>query len=484
MESNGAGKAGPIRLALGFSFLLLIGCTIFESKKVTNEVPIGSSGRNGIAYFLPTGKLHIIAIKSELRETNDLNPTIDTVAVTGYDSNYTSTITTSPVQPQVPSLKTNNASTLTVVTNQGAGVVITSTLQTTNSVENIPVANAPDKQVMKTIAEASSTVKTLGYKYPITVRPVYQVTVTEELEKDGDRMFLLDPNFTFNSADAFHVTVGANGFLTSITSTNSDKSADILVELAKAAAEGFKLSVGGLAPQDGALTYPDRVDVVFDPFDSDQRESATNALWNARLVLNLSSFSNPGSDPYAAWTNVNRVSKGIVYRPTLPYEIRIEGNREFRSKTVFLPNKAPLLLYNPQKAAFVTTIHQIGFSNGCLVDVSADKPSQGLALAKVPMQILQTLTSLPTNILQLKFDIKSATQKLQSLETNSAALTVADLESQLKLIEARQRLTNALLGSPTNDLNAQVAALEAQIKLLDVQQRLLEAQRSAQTNLH
>jgi hypothetical protein len=439
--------------------IAVAGCTALTSHWVDPSLtPIRKAGElTGVAYFLPTGKIRITATRVDTLVTNSAS---SIEIITNLFSKQI-TRTNAPPIPTGPTLTLSTlSSTNTVVTNyiNTNGVIITTNLLVSQQADtNHPASQAPMSEVVTQLDGTSKVAATTNAPV-VTTNYFYQVTIEERYEPDRRALFLLQPNLPWTSSDSMRVSVGTNGLLSTVASTNFDKTAEIFAELAKAAAEGFKLAAGvptGIAPLDQEQPgYPAKIDITFDPFDVDSLARAFRALQDAALTLEPddSFVEEPDKAPYYDSSKPATLanSRGIYYKPLLPYEIRIKGFRsQYITRTVFLPNRAPVLEFEVSRAAFVQKTTMISLSNGCIAEVYIDKPSQALALAKTPLTILQAFSSLPTNILQLKFDIKS--------------------------------LSNKVVGESTNALNNQLALTEAQIKLLDAQRRLAETQRNLAT---
>jgi hypothetical protein len=373
------------------TIFVLSGCSVFQSQWVDPaKAPPQKNKRQGLAYFLPLGKIHITAVRVDTLITN------------------------------LVSLKTNTQTTF--ITN--FTVTVSSTNFSTNTVTtNIVTVSQPKDEVSTTSS--------------------YQVTISEEYERDPQRIYLLNLSAPWTSEDQVGVVVGTNGFLNTINSTNADKSGDIVVELAKAAIESFKIAAGGFPTGAGFIQsnkpkYPQRIDLVFNPFEDTALQAAVTTLSDAGLDLDFQKSTSPSFTN--AWQNPSEEVDGFYYRPLLPYVLEIHGgNQQTISKTVLLPNEAPIFSYGVRRSAFVQRITQVKFVNGCLSEVYVSKPSEALELARTPIKIVQAVASIPTNLIQLKFDVSSARTKLLTQQSNEIAATMALIEAQRKLLELQQK---------------------------------------------
>ena len=382
------------KIKIGVAVLLaaaVTGCATFKSSKVA---PTGSpkiSQRNGIVYFLPLARLNI-------------------KATLGGSSSGEKAAAGTPAS-------INNV--VSVVVNSGP-------------------KDAGDTN--KPAVSGGDSVKS-AKTYTITIKEVY--------EPDPQQMFLLRPQFSSLSADTYRVGV-SNGLLTVINSTNSDKTGDILIDLAKIGIESFKLAVGFPLPAraQGAdrETTPQEFDLTFDPTDPEELAAAKVLVTNSHsgLTLDMITTNVPGN--YGrGWTTLNSTDNceefdGFFYRPALPYVVQISTkDGSAIRKTVFLPNEAPIVSYSPKRSAMVERVTSISLENGILKEVYVSKPSAIAAATKVPLSILQSVAALPTDLIQLKVNYNSAAKNLADSER-------AELDSMRALLAAQQ----AFLAAQTN----------------------------------
>lgn len=211
-------------------------------------------------------------------------------------------------------------------------------------------------------------------------------------------------------------------------------------------------------------SYPQKIDIAFDPFDAPQLAHAQAALNNALLTIdNAGEFSTPAiTEMYANWTNNPLKSKsGIFYRPPIPYEVRLsDAASNVVSTTVLLPNKSPILHLPMNKAPFVTAISQVTLSNGFVCSYSFSKPSSLNALASYPLVLLSSVTASLTNFIQLRLNLATGQNNLQSAaysaqaakntaylaQQNALLLSISNTMSLYNAQQALKVLTNSAAG--------------------------------------
>lgn len=375
-----------LRLSLAGALMVavLVGCSTLKSARVGNTPPAKPKHRSGIAYFLPRVRLNV---KASLAGGGGKEPAKDATQI-------------------------NNI--VTVVVNN----------------ETKPATNAP-------AGGASAQEKP---------NPVYQITINEMYEPDPAHLYLLRPQFNALAADTYRVVV-SNGLLTTISSTNADKSGEVIVDLAKIGIEAFKLAAGGppsMHVKTTAEKWPREIDVTFDPTDPVQLREAQQHLLDVKLNL---AFTNHGRFSFReGWRRVGGMSagkgeegNGFFYRPLLPYTVTLSNGSDgsFVSRTVLLPNEAPILSFCPQRAAFVERVTHVALENGTIKEVYFSKPSELSAAVKIPLGILQSIVALPADLIQLKINYHSQNKALIESQQKEIEALRTLLKSQKDLAEAQ-----------------------------------------------
>lgn len=283
-----------------------------------------------------------------------------------------------------------------------------------------------------------------------TNRYYYQVTITGIIEPDPEYMFVLRPKLSPWASDAMQINVNSQGLLTTVSSTNTDESGEVLVTLAQVAIESFKIAAGGVPTVKliGDKPLPKEVVVTFSPTDQDEINAAKAALENAQLELRVA--TNFSKFP-KRWTRLPAPDDapasfdGFFYRPALPFTISLSNAVERSSirQTVLLPNDAPILSFSPKRSPLVQRVTHVTLENGTLKEVSINKPSSVLAGVKIPLRILQAIVALPTELIQLKFNYSSTNEAL--LKSQAAELKALKdiLEAQRALASARTNQSSA-----------------------------------------
>lgn len=190
---------------------------------------------------------------------------------------------------------------------------------------------------------------------------------------------------------------------------------------------------------------PVLIDVSFNPFDQKDLDRAIATLKSGGLTLqNADSFRKVKNIYSSVSEGQYAKTGGIYYRPAAPYEVCVAdatGNAVWRS--IPLPNKSPILHLKMGKAALVTAVSQVAMTNGFISSYNVSKPSSALAAAEIPVTILSSITSSLTNLLQLKLNLATGQNALQ---TNQ----IVALSNSLALMNLQQQVNAALAAGKTN----------------------------------
>jgi hypothetical protein len=129
---------------------------------------------------------------------------------------------------------------------------------------------------------------------------------------------------------------------------------------------------------------------------------------------------------------------GIFYRPALPYTIAFTPKKDKTTatdkpvitKTIYVPNSAPIFLFNITRPAFVKYTQTIEFDNGMLKSATIKKPSEAVGFLSIPINIAKAVVSIPSAL--FKFQIENSKNELTSQKEV--------LEAQKNLLEAEKQL--------------------------------------------
>jgi hypothetical protein len=279
---------------------------------------------------------------------------------------------------------------------------------------------------------------TLGYFLPKGVIRLSIKESTGALTLTIETKYIPDPNhfYTLNYRpnagydDDINITLDANGMLSDINVTTTDKSVAIVGKLLEIAKEVAKIPLA-LPIKGKAEAFP-LIDTIIDPdifLDHDQTKID-------KLITELSPYIDKiyltPQDQGVAKIEEPSPQNGIYYRPLLPYELTLIGKKpsfDFTKKEIiYLPNRSPILSLDVRRGPFIQKVSHLKFTNGILTEIHITKPSEVLAALDIPLSIVKAIISLPTDLIQFKIDYSSKQEAL-----------VQQLQSQLEAERALRK---------------------------------------------
>jgi hypothetical protein len=329
--------------------------------------------------------------------------------------------------------------------------------------------------VKKTAFDAAKTALQTRAATPIsTTDKAFKVALKVELlppSADPAQAYLLSPHHSAFRDDEHKLIVSPAGLLTSTDIVATDRTADILVEVATFAGAIAGKAVG----RDGRTT--DDADKKCDQSADEYTGTVDFADHGSVQILNkdlqclgvrmqASGQYWPGSTrPVPGSRKTEAGIEGIVYRTPVQVQVRVEkcldsqGNcspdnpKWFPTEVVALslPQAGPIAFVR-QDAGFMTkTKYKLAFSDGVLTSYDASRPSEVLEVARTPMRTLNGF-----------FDGLSKVISLRTGQNNAeAALTTSDLAA----LQAQFALQNGQIVGQTGLTNAQLALLQSQFAL-------------------
>jgi hypothetical protein len=396
-----------VSLAIIVVALGVVGCSTLKTRDLSKASKVSENNRTGIAYFLPLGKLHIAAAKVTTLKTN--------------------------VPPETESqLRTTEKSITKTLTN--------------------PLPQGVE--ISKTIDSAYST-NLLQSQAVIIPRTVYNVTVEEVYERDPERLFLLSARMSPFADDTFHIGL-TNGLLHSIATTNVDRTGEVILKLGQIGIEAFKIAAGVPIPSGKVdvppAELPDKIDLVFDPFQSDELDNANRIFEPAGIAIHMN-----GKSPLPRLREVGnskekvQTSAGFFYRPLIPYSLVLSNALERRSKTVLLPNEAPIFIYNSRRSLFGTKSAQVVLQHGVITEVRTYKQSEVAGFIDIPLSLVRSVVALPSELVQLKVNYSNTNAALIKSQQATIDALLARLQSERKYLDALSATNSPDTGSGSTE---------------------------------
>jgi hypothetical protein len=263
---------------------------------------------------------------------------------------------------------------------------------------------------------------------------------------DTDERFVAVGHHVPSRTDTFSLKTNTSGLLSNADAIAEDQTAAIIVSLAGAGAglratttpltltEAFRPEARKNCLAEGPVPFS--VEFLLDPRElrdgTSKIESQLCALGAAyRFAL------TPLSKGPLAGGRVpsNEGDGGIYYRRELPHLLSIhrlnESNEPKLVKAILLamPNFSPREFLALEGGAFTKREYTNIFDNGILISHTASKPSELLAVAKIPVDVMKAIFSIPTELITLKVNYTNAGKDLA--------------EAQKAILEAAKALEDA-----------------------------------------
>lgn len=122
---------------------------------------------------------------------------------------------------------------------------------------------------------------------------------------------------------------------------------------------------------------------------------------------------------------------GILYRRDETHEVQLIGNdKVLISKQITMPNLSPISLVPFNSLPLVKTKNNAEFENGMLTSFDTNQPSSVLELVRLPARVVEGMLTAITTLIQLKIDYTSKNTGL--------------IGEEVKRLEAIQKFKNAL----------------------------------------
>jgi hypothetical protein len=300
--------------------------------------------------------------------------------------------------------------------------------------------------VLSLLLAARATDPHLVDKVTLTVLPA---------EADRSYQYVADLKHWINRDDELDLATTAGGLLTTVGVISTDRTGDILIELAALAAEVAKGMIA--VAEDGNLTRqatptPFTYEDVFDPAVPNEvarvneRLHALNAGY--RVCAGVDGTENcptiqenvPEPTPDAP-SNL----EGLVYRRPLPYRISVQKSVgdpvgswvPLRTVQVDLPNRGPVAVVPFNSGLLVRTEYDVAFADGMMTSRSAKRPSELFGVVTTLTGIAKELVSIPAEMLQLKVDYASKHESIAGSEAKivEAERDIAKLRDEIDKLQ-------------------------------------------------
>ncbi len=276
---------------------------------------------------------------------------------------------------------------------------------------------------------------------------------------DPDHTYVLSYTHDSMSTDEITVQTTPEGLLTLISTTTRDQSHSsalgivrLVGELAKAASplgpgaallSGPSLQSGGFRerPRPFSLT------VVVNPAADDFSTAVTEALEKIGVydVLVERSPGIPKGEKRSREELAAYCRTGACYRRAAPIAVQAFDRASGIGviNTVLLPNEGAVGRVDFQRRAFVENVATAHFEQGMLTELRYSDPSETAAAVNSPVEVVQSILSIPSAIWQSDSDTLNAERDLLATQGQL-------LDERARLLEAQERYRriNEAIGPP------------------------------------
>ena len=275
------------------------------------------------------------------------------------------------------------------------------------------------------------------------------------LVADESRLFTADLHHSALRDDELTLTVNTQGLLTSGKGVSTDRTGDIFTEIAKTIAVLAGNIPGTQTTQLKSVKSdkkpeckPVSMTLVADLLDTTQVGKVNTRLEESGLRMEVCGYGihlaeklcpEAGADKKPLYFDLptanGGMTPGLYYRRELPYIVKIFGTKTdsedvlLASQLVTLPNRSPVAVVPFRTGSFVKSVNEVTFENGMLTAWNINRPSEALAVAKLPLTVLNSMVGTLTQFLQLRIDYTSE-------EKNFAAAQIDLLKKLGELQEA------------------------------------------------
>lgn len=289
-------------------------------------------------------------------------------------------------------------------------------------------------------------------------------------QADPDRRFIAAIAHSPLRDDSVALAVSPSGLLTSTNVISTDRTADIIVELAGAISGmgGSRAMTRDGSPPVACATLPRQFVRIFDPLagwsaapnsapatgfslpaiDLLNGELAT-AKFPVRIVPDMRALIEPdvtagNQRPRLRGTpDYRRYEGAIYYRSPVPMTFAIEqdssvGWQPVDAAIVMLPQAGPVSYVPMNSSAFVRTVDDVRFVDGSIASWNAERPSEVLEIVRLPVRVLTAIMTVPGQIISLRVNQDTSERNLAESQRQQmqTAARMRELQACIQRAEA------------------------------------------------
>jgi hypothetical protein len=263
---------------------------------------------------------------------------------------------------------------------------------------------------------------------------------------------VLDPSMVRD--DNLKLTT-ASGLLNSTVNESTGQAGSLLVNLVSslAGAKGPKTARSAHYEAPAAGCEPFALSRTFDPTDmaelvtlaqvlEQQSQGALQLVHEGRVVDVTAPPGSPAASGIASKFSDGRMP-GLLYRAPRLTTIEVKAKKSpvcisqaqpaYASLSSTVPDATTAYLLPIEAGAFTKSKVEYAFKDGMPITYNTDRPSQAVAVARLPVEIMKAIVEVPASILKLRVDYDSTANALTDAETKA-------LKAQLDLLKAQREL--------------------------------------------
>jgi hypothetical protein len=253
------------------------------------------------------------------------------------------------------------------------------------------------------------------------------IKVNTSYVPDSDASFRMRYRGGLLSADDVKVGV-SGGLLSSADTSFEDKTGQILITLAKTAATAAQLTLTEVKPS----LLPPASTTGF-PFSNQYTlPELANLHSIPHVKLNGLPLTIQVSPDDALMRSSNyKCSYSVCFRHQRTIELLVSGHPQH----IVVADERPIATegVNLLSETLITRQTILAFDQGFLTQIEVKKPSTGLAIVSLPLDIAKAILSVPAELIQFKVDYSSKQETLASQDASAAKAAEDELKARLAL---------------------------------------------------
>jgi hypothetical protein len=392
-----------MKIALGFSIVLILLLGACSSKILkTTSIPSITKDSVGVVYYLPKALIPItISLEDGVPKSSD-----DGATKPGGNGN-------NPVQTTTNNININTGS------------------------EKPGASQKPEADKKPVIPSDVGSLKIQKDQY-------YKVTIGEsKLVADTSQPFFLNYNPELVTDDVLAIGVGPNQLLQTTNSKSTDQSGQIAVILARIAIDVFRLTAvfdfrthKKETQTPSTIACADLKDIKVNTYldvsakneEAFSKKKLEDKLKNTPIrieVTNNSCDTDLCRNPvFPSKESANKLPKdaddtGVLFRALRSYNLTVsidpanmpDGKKwceditiptEINEVNIMVPNDGPVYSVDVSRAAFVSKTTNLTIVDGMLAKIDLDKPSSLVSFVRIPLDILEAIIAVPSDLLTLR----------------------------------------------------------------------------------